>query len=179
MAQDATVDAYASAIYAVARSEGAIDAVENQLYQFARSMESNADLGRRLGDESIDLATRLSIVNELLGGRAHPATVSAVTYVVQSGRTRQLPAIADAVVERAAAIRRRAVAEVRSAVPLDDDRRQRLASALEQSTGREVELKVTVDPDVVGGLVVRMGDTVIDGTVARRLDELRTSLTGG
>ena len=170
--------AYAESIYSVAQAEGAVDAVEDQLYQFARAMESNAELGRRLGDESIDVATRLSIVSDLLGGRAHPQTVSAIMYIVQSGHTRQLTEIADAVVERAASLRRRAVAEVRTAVPLDDDTQQRLASALEQSTGREVELKVTVDPDVVGGVVVRMGDTVIDGTVARRLDDVRTALTG-
>lgn len=175
---DSTVEGYAEAIFTVAKAEGALDRVEDELYRFARAFEDNADLGRQLSDPAIDLPTRLSIVSDLLDGRAHPQTVAAVMYVTQAERVRQLPAIADAVVARAAATRRRVVAEVRSAIPLDDQQTQRLAAGLEKSTGREVELKVVVDPDVVGGLIVRLGDTVIDGTVARRLDEMRTALTG-
>ena len=175
---DATVTGYAQGIYLIARAEGALDRVEDEMYRFARAFEANADLGRRLGDQGIDVQTRLGIISDLLGGRAHPQTISALSYIVQSGRARQLPEIADAVVSLAAAGRRRGLAEVRSAIPLDDDQVKRLAASLEQSTGRQVEVKVVVDPNVVGGLVVRMGDTVIDGTVARRLADMRTAMTG-
>ena len=175
---DSTVDGYAEAIFTVAQAEGAVDRVEDELYRFARAFEANADLGRQLSDKAIDLPTRLQIISDLLGDRAHPATTSAVMYVVQAERARQLPAIADAVVAKAAAVRRRAVAEVRSAIPLGDEQVTRLAGALEQNTGREVEVKVVVDPEVVGGLVVRVGDTVIDGSVSRRLTELKSRLTG-
>lgn len=176
---DSTIDGYAQAVFSVAQAEEALDRVEDELFRFARAFEANADLGRRLGDEAIDLPTRLAIVRDLLGGRAHPQTISAISYIVQSGRTRQLPEIADAVVSKAASARNRDVAEVRSAVPLDEEQTRRLATALGQSSGRQIDVKVVVDPDVVGGLIVRMGDTVIDGTVARRLQEMRTALTGG
>jgi len=177
-AGDPTVEGYADAIFTVAQAEGALERVEDEMYRFARAFESNADLGRQLSDKAIDIGTRLQIVDDLLGGKAHPATTSAVMYVVQAERARQLPAIADAVVAKSATQRRRSVAEVRSAIPLSEDHVRRLAAAIEQKTGQEVELKVVVDPDVVGGLVVRVGDTVIDGTVARRLAELRTVMTG-
>ena len=176
--QDQTVEGYARGIYLVARAEGAVDRVEDEMYRFARAYEANPDLGRQLGDQHIDVATRLGIIDDLLGGKAHPQTIAALSYIVQSERARQLPAIADAVVSLAAGSRRSAVAEVRTAIPLDDEQIRRLAASLEQSSGRSVEVKVVVDPDVVGGVVVRMGDTVIDGTVARRLAEMRTAMTG-
>lgn len=174
-----TVEGYAEAIVTVARSEQALERVEDELFHIARTVESNGELSQRLSDPGLDTATKLEIVHGLLSGRAHPQTVSAVMYVVQSGRARQLPDIADAVVQLAAASRQRAVAEVRSAIPLDADTQQRLSTALQKATGRQVEIKVTVDPDVVGGVIVTMGDTVIDGSIARRLTELRSRLTGG
>jgi F-type H+-transporting ATPase subunit delta len=178
VAENNAVEGYADGILAVAQAEGVLDRVEDEMYRFARAFEANPDLGRQLGDQHIDIGTRLGIITDLLDGRAHPQTVAALSYIVQSERSRQLPEIADAVVAKAASTRRRGVAEVRTAVPLDDEQVRRLAASLEQSTGREVEVKVVVDPEVVGGVVVRIGDTVIDGTVARRLAELRTALAG-
>ncbi|MDP9405938.1 MAG: ATP synthase F1 subunit delta [Actinomycetota bacterium] len=175
---DTTVDGYADAIVGVATAEGALDRVEDELYRFARIIEANAELGQRLTDPAVDTPTKLGVMQDLLGGRAHPQTVSAIMYVVQSGRARQLPAIAGAVVQRAAASRSRAVADVRTAVPLSDEHQTRLADALTKATGQQVEVKVTVDPEVVGGVVVTVGDTVIDGSVARRLAELRSRLVG-
>jgi F-type H+-transporting ATPase subunit delta len=62
---------------------------------------------------------------------------------------------------------------VRAAVPLDDRVRERLAKALSDATGKQVEVKVIVDPNVLGGVVARIGDTVIDGSVRHRLDQLK------
>jgi F-type H+-transporting ATPase subunit delta len=172
------VGGYTTAIVAGATAEDALDRVADELFRFARTIEGSPELGQRLGDEGADLAGRLALVDELLAGRAYPQTLAALAYVVQSGRGRQLVAIADAVVEQAATERGRSVAEVRSAVPLDDEQTARLASALSQASDRQVDVMVIVDPDVVGGLVVKMGDTVIDGSVARRLSELRLRLAG-
>lgn len=170
------VTGYATAIVAGATAEDALDRVADELFRFARSVEGSPELGQRLGDEGADLPARLAMVDELLAGRTHPQTLAAVVYVVQSGRGRQLVAIADAVVEQAATERGRSVAEVRSAVPLDDEQTGRLTEALSRASDRQVDVMVIVDPDVVGGLVVKMGDTVIDGSVARRLSELRLRL---
>jgi F-type H+-transporting ATPase subunit delta len=81
-------------------------------------------------------------------------------------------------VKKAAEARSRVAAEVRSAVPLDEDQRTRLAAALGRATGRAVDVKVVIDPEVLGGVVAQVGDTVIDGSVRARLDELRERIGG-
>jgi F-type H+-transporting ATPase subunit delta len=172
----ATPEAYARALLEVAESEGALQRLEDGLFRFARAVETNPQLADRLADPGIDLAPKLEVVDELLG--AQPETASAVMWIIQSGRIRQLGAIADAVVRLGAESRQGAVAEVRAAVELSADQQRRLAEALRASLGQDVEVRVVVDPSVVGGLLVRIGDTVIDGTVARRLDEVRSALTG-
>ena len=105
--------------------------------------------------------------------RRRPRPTSLVSFVVGSGRGRDLPAIIAKLVERAAAEKDRAVAEVRSAIPLTDDQQHRLAAALANATGKQVEVKVVVDPSVLGGVVATVGDTVIDGSVRTRLDQIR------
>jgi F-type H+-transporting ATPase subunit delta len=96
---------------------------------------------------------------------------------VEQGRVKDLPGIIEALVGLAAEQRRKAVAEVRTAVPLDKARRERLAQALREATGKDVDLKVLVDPGVVGGIVARVGDHVFDGTIRRRLEMAREQLS--
>ena len=103
-------------------------------------------------------------------GKATDVTVALVSMVVGVGRAATCPAIVDRLVEASAARNQRSVAEVRSAIELTDDQRARLAAALEQATGKHVEVKVIVDPTVLGGIVTQIGDTVIDGSVRHRLE---------
>jgi F-type H+-transporting ATPase subunit delta len=176
MNSDGRIDGYASALFEVARAEGTLDEVEDELFRFARSYESNDELRNTLTDEMIPAARRQSIVEDLLGSRATPTTVQLISMVVGSGRARDLPAIVDRLVERAAQAKHLAVAEVRSAVPLTADQQDRLKAAIANATGKDVSLKVVVDPSVLGGLVATVGDTVIDGTVRTRLDQLKSRL---
>ncbi|HEV3505527.1 MAG TPA: ATP synthase F1 subunit delta [Actinomycetes bacterium] len=172
----ARLDGYASAIFEVAKAEDALEEVEDELFRFARVLEASDDLRSTLTDANLPAERRQAIVEDLLGGKALPLTTSLVSFVVGAGRARDLPAIIDRLVERAAAERRHAGAEVRSAVELDADQRKRLAEALSSNLGKDVEVKVIVDPSVMGGLSARVDDTVIDGTVRHRLDQLRESL---
>ena len=167
--------AYAEALLAVARSEGQLAEVEDELFRFARLLEANDDLRTTLTDASLPVSRRQQIVEDLLGGRANPTTTALVSMVVGTGRSRDLPAIIDQLVKLSAAEGNREVAEVRSAVDLTDDQKQRLAAALEAKTGKKVELKVIIDPTVLGGLVAQVGDTVIDGSVKTRLQQLKTA----
>ena len=121
------------------------------------------------------MSRRQQIVEDLLGGRANSTTTALVSMVVGTGRSRDLPAIIDELVKLSAAEGNKEVAEVRSAVDLTDDQKQRLAAALEAKTGKKVELKVIIDPTVLGGLVAQVGDTVIDGSVKTRLQQLKTA----
>ena len=170
------IDAYANALFEVARAEGATAEVEDELFRFARTVESEDRLREALTDQRVPVERRQGIVEDLLGNRAHPVTASLVSFVVGSGRARDLPAIIDRLVEMATAERQREVAEVRTAVPLTEDQQQRLAAALGAATGKQVEVKVIIDRDVLGGVVAQIGDTVIDGSVRHRLDLLKEKL---
>ena len=171
------IDGYATALFEVARAEGSLDEVEDELFRFARTLEGSDELRNVLVDEAIPAVRREGIVEELLGGgKASGVTTSLVSFVVGAGRARDLPAIIDQLVSRAAAEKQLAVAEVRSAIPLTEDQEARLTEALNKATGKKVQLHVVIDPSVMGGLVASVGDTVIDGTVRERLNQLKSLL---
>jgi F-type H+-transporting ATPase subunit delta len=173
---DARIDGYANALFEVARVEGSLAEVEDELFRFARTLEGNDQLRSTLTDEAIPAVRRIGVVEDLLGGKASPVTTNLVGFVVGAGRARQLPQIIDRLVERAAAAKDSVVGEVRSAIPLTDDQISRLSDALGKATGKKVEVKVIVDPSVLGGIVAQVGDTVIDGSIRARLDQLRESI---
>lgn len=167
--------AYAHAILEVAGAEGAVERLENELFKVARTFEANDELRSTLTDLAIPLERRAGVVEELLGKRAAPLTTAFVSFVVGAGRANDLPAIIDGFVARAAELRSMAVAEVRTAYPLDAGQLARLEEALGQATKKRVTVKVIIDPSVLGGVVARVGDTVIDGSVRSRLEQLRDS----
>jgi F-type H+-transporting ATPase subunit delta len=173
---DARIEGYARALFEVARAEGTLDEVEDELFRFARSYESSDALRNALTDEMVPAAKRQAIVEDLLGGKATSTTVQLVSMVVGAGRGRDLPAIIDQLVARASSSKNLAVAEVRSAVPLTDDQRARLSAALANATGQQVNLKTIVDPSIIGGIVATVGDTVIDGSVRTRVEQLKSRL---
>ena len=175
MTDDRTT-AYAEALFAVARAEGPLAEIEDELFRVAQVIRGNDELRDKLADPHIPVATRQQIVVDLLGGKAQPATTNLVSLVVGNGRVRDLPAIVDALVSKVAQEANKEVAEVRSAIPLTDDQRSRLADALGKATGKQVEVKVIVDPSIKGGVIAQVGDTVIDGSIRRRLDQLKNAL---
>lgn len=172
----ARVDAYAAALFEVARAEGALETVEDELFKVARTFEANEQLRSTLTDAVVPVERRIGIVEDLLGGRAAPITTALVSFVVAAGRSRDLPAIIDKLVERAAAERQQEVAEVRAAIALDAATIERLAAALSTATGKSVTVKVIVDPSIMGGVIARIGDTVLDGSVRHRLDQLKEAI---
>jgi len=173
---DARIEGYARALFEVARADGTLDEVEDELFRFARSYESSDDLRLALPDERTPVEKRQAIVEDLLDGKATSTTVQLVSMVVGSGRGSDLPAIVDSLVQRASAAKQLDVAEVRTAVALTDDQQARLKAALENATGKRLNLKAVVDPTVVGGIVATIGDTIIDDTVRTRIDQLKSRL---
>ncbi|MFA5785833.1 MAG: ATP synthase F1 subunit delta [Actinomycetota bacterium] len=176
MSADAKVKGYAQAIFEIAKAEGALAQVEDELFGFARVLEQRSDLAQALTDTLLPAAQREALLTDLLGEKVSPHTLNALRFLVAQGRARDLRGIIDSLVALAASERSRAVAEVRTAIPLDADYRRRLTEALERATGKVVELKVFVDPSVIGGVVTRVGDQVIDGSVRRRLEDLKARL---
>jgi F-type H+-transporting ATPase subunit delta len=178
MASDELVHGYAEALFRVVRAEGELDRVEDELYRFGKTLESSHELKQALSDQSMDKAQRVKILEELLGDKVSGHTLGLLTFIVAQGRARHLPQILEEVSDLAAEARNAVVADVRSAVPLNDKQRAALAAALSKATGKEVEVKVLLDPSVIGGIVAKVGDTVIDGTVKRRLEQLREQVRG-
>ena len=176
MATDDLVRGYAEALFAVAEAEGALDTVENDLFAFAGTLERSTDLLQALTDASLPADNKRAVVRDLLGERAHPVSVSLVEFVVGIGRAKELGAIVHEMATMAAERRRHVLAEVRTAVPLSQERRTRIAAALSAATGLEVEVKEIVDPSIVGGVVAHVGDEVFDGSLASRLDDAKQQL---
>lgn len=171
-----TVDSYARALVDIAAAEGNLSRVEDELYRVARVFETNDQLRSTLTDETMPIERRQGVVEQLLCGKASNTTTQIVSFIIGNGRGRDLPAIIDAIVNRASSADNKEVAVVRTAVALSDDQQRRLADALVKKTGKQINLKVVVDPSVLGGIVATVGDTVIDGSVRSRLDQLKSRL---
>ncbi len=150
---------YARGIFEIATAEGSLERVESEIFAIAQALDSSTDLRSSLTDLQLPLEKKHEIIDDLIGGRASTLTVGLVQFIIGQGHTSDLPAIAKSVLEAAAASRQRAVAEVRSAVALDDETVSKLEAALGKATGKNVEVKVIVDPSVIGGIVARVGDT--------------------
>jgi F-type H+-transporting ATPase subunit delta len=168
---------YAQALFSVAEAEGVLDEVSDELFRFSRTVEQQSELRQALTDPKLPQERKRAVLQDLLGERASPHTLNLLEFIVEQGRARELEAITSELMALAAERRRHAVAEVRTAVPLDKERRERLARALSEATGKDVDLKVIVDPSIVGGIVARVGDQVIDGSVRRRLELARERLS--
>jgi F-type H+-transporting ATPase subunit delta len=174
--KDDVVRGYAQALFSVAEAEEALEVVEDELFAFAEAMEREGRLREALTDPALPAENKKALIRELIGDRANSHTVNILGFLIDQGRARELDGIAESLAELAAERRKHVVAEVRSAVPLTQERRKRLAEALSMATGKEVEVKVLIDPSVIGGLVARVGDEVFDGTVRTRLREAREKL---
>ena len=155
-----------------AQVAGQLDRVEEELFHFGRLVAGNPELREALSDARQPLATRQDMAARLLQGKAAPATVALVRRGV-AARQRTFANTVDGYLALAAAQRNRAVATVRVARPLMAGQFTRLQNALEKQLGRQVTMHVIEDPSVLGGVRVEVGDEVIDGTVASRLDEAR------
>jgi F-type H+-transporting ATPase subunit delta len=170
------IEAYASGLYQLALAEDSVDRVSDELLRVSALLERSEELRDSLGNSSLPADRRQAAVEELLGGRASRITVQMVSMLVGLGRVRDLPEIVTTLLSQVAAERSRQVAEVRSAVPLNEDQLKRLTTALGTMLGQPVDLRVIIDPSVMGGLVARVGDTVIDGTVRHRLELLKEAM---
>jgi len=166
---------YADAFYAVILAEGNANEIQDELFRFSQAVEGNDELRDTLADPHIPAGRRQQIVEDLLGATAFPATTALVSLVVAAGRSRDLPVIVSHLLDKTASLTSSVIAEVRSAVDLNQDQKERLAAAIKSATGKDVDIVVIIDPTVLGGIVTQIGDTVIDGTVRHRLAQLKES----
>ena len=170
------VKGYAAGLFEIARAENQLDRVQSELLQIANAFRSSDELRDTLSNPQLPAERKKAVVDGLLETRASDLTVAFVNFVVGLGRASSLPDIVDEMIATAAASANREVAEIRTAVELDDATVDRLLAALARKTGKQLEPKVIVDPSIVGGIVARVGDIVIDGSVQKRLSGLREAL---
>jgi F-type H+-transporting ATPase subunit delta len=170
------ISGYAAGILELARAEGSLERVESELYELGQKLATTPELRSVLTDPQLPLERKRAVVSDLLSGRFSSLTVGLAEFLLGQNLASELGNIASSLAEQAAASRSRQVAEIRSAIPLDQATVDRLAAALGKATGTSLEVKAIVDPSVVGGIVARVGDTVIDGSVAAKLDSLRQAL---
>lgn len=162
-----------------AEREGHLHDLEDELFRFGRIVDGRPQLRVALSDPALPPDRKRGLVERLLEGKVRPATQRLLVEVVTHPRGRGFDRALQVHIRIAAQRRERLIALVRTARPLSDEHRQRLADVLSNAYGHEVHINVEVDPDVIGGLSVRLGDEVIDGTVAGRLSAVRRRLGAG
>jgi F-type H+-transporting ATPase subunit delta len=165
-------------IRAIAGSAGSSAAIDIELFEFARAVSSNSDLELALADKLGDPAAKAALVDRLLADKVSPSTSAIVRHLVQSPRGRRIGALLGGAASIVADEAGRLIATVTTAVPLSVAQQKRLVGALAARYGREPRLNIVIDPTVIGGLRVQLGDEVVDGTVASRLSDLRLQLAG-
>jgi F-type H+-transporting ATPase subunit delta len=167
---------YAEALYEAAVDADALPQVAADVDAFAEAVEGSADLRMALENPEIDSRAKTAVVAGITED-AHPLVANFLQVLVERGRIAEFLEIAEAFRERVARATARLEVEAVTAIPLPDDLKARIVESLESKTNATVELTESVDPDVVGGLILNVGEVVVDGSVRHRIDELRRELT--
>ncbi|HUZ11105.1 MAG TPA: F0F1 ATP synthase subunit delta [Acidimicrobiales bacterium] len=154
-----------------------LEEVEDELFRFARIVESTPALRTVLTDRDQPLVVRQGLVDQLIGGKVQDVTLRLVDYVLAGGRARDTVGTLDWLVEQTARQRGWRVARVRAAAEVGVPERERLVASLTRLAGSPVELQVTVDPALLAGVVLEVGDLLIDASARGRLDALREHMS--
>jgi F-type H+-transporting ATPase subunit delta len=175
---DAVEQLAVEAMVIAAQAEDALDDLEDALFRFGRVVSGQPDLRAALADATVPAAGKQMLLDRLLSGRVSRVTLRLISQMVLHPRGRSLVAALDLCAQIAAQRRQQLIAVVRTAVELSATQRRRLAQTLARSYGHDVHLNMVLDPSVVGGISVQIGDELIDGTAATRLAEVRRKLAG-
>lgn len=165
------------ALLAAAEQQGRLEEVEDELFRFERILNGEPRLATVLDDHTAAAERRAGLLRQLLEGKASPLTVNLLEHAVTSGRRQGIERSIDVLLDAAAARRSRSVARVISAVELSPAQQSRLVAALTELYGRAISVRTAVEPAVQGGLVIRIGDEVIDGSIAAQLANARAALS--
>ena len=163
---------------AAAEKDGQLDDVEDELFRFARILEREPELLVALQDLTMPPEPRARLLADVLSEKVHPATMRLATEAVANPRGRSLNRALEDDVRLAAERRQRLIAEVWSAIELTAEQEEQLRTVLSRVYGRDIQVQVTVDRSVMGGVSVRVGEDLIEGSVAHKLEIARRGLAG-
>jgi F-type H+-transporting ATPase subunit delta len=168
---------YAEALYEAAAEAGAVDRVTEEVTAFAEAVAASDDLRAAFESPEVDAGAKKALV-DALADEVHPLTLDFLRVLIDLRRVDALGDVATALRERVDRAERRLEVEAVTALPLPPDLRERIVARVREQTGAaEVELTESVDPDIVGGLVLRVGGVVVDGSLRQRIEGLRRTLT--
>jgi F-type H+-transporting ATPase subunit delta len=170
LATEASLDA--------AEVRGELDDVEDELFRFGRIVSSDRELGRILSDRKAQAGGKAALLDRLLSRKVSPVTEQLLRNVLTGPHVGHAENAIERLSDVASRRRGQSVARVTTAVALTAEQEQRLTEVLGRIYGRTVGLQVTVDPSVLGGLIVQVGDEVIDGSIAHRLEVAGRRLVG-
>jgi ATP synthase F1 delta subunit len=175
LSEEQVAAVYARALFDAAKEAGVVEPVRRELGDFVAAIAASASLRDVLADPQVDSAAKRRVLAEITRG-GQPLVANMLQLLLERGRfaiTGELHQAYDAL----AAVEARLVAvEVTSAVELTPETRKKIAARVAEATGRQVELAERVDPDIVGGLILRVGDVIVDGSVQARIRQLRRRL---
>ena len=175
---DALEIAGALALFSDAEKAGSLERTEEELFRFNRIAAGNDRLQLTISDPALPSQAKRAIVTDLLQDKATDTTITLVAFLATHLRGRRFEAALDGMCELAAERRGRLVAVVTSAIALTEEQLSRLESVLGRIYSRPVELNTVIDPAVIGGVSVQVGDEIIDGTIASRLADARRRMVG-
>jgi F-type H+-transporting ATPase subunit delta len=176
MAEGGIVRRYAKALFDVADKQGIVDEIRADLLGLRAVMRASPQLGRVLRAPTIAAEAKRQLVWTAFGGRMNELTLRFLEMAINKEREEILPDVPAAFEHLAYARLNLQPVHVTSAVPLSPQERDALAASLGRRTGKRIELHERVDSALMGGAVVRLGDTIIDGSVQGRLRRLREHL---
>lgn len=175
MSAEQVARVYARALYEAARDADAVEAVHRDLDAFTAAVESSDALRKVLHDPQIDVSAKQRVVAEMVRS-GQPLVANTLQLLLERGRMGILPELNEAYGVLAAEAAALVKVDVTSAVELDAAASKRIAARVEEVTGRKVELTQRVDPDIIGGLVLRVGDVIVDSSLKARIRQLRRRL---
>ena len=170
---------YARALLGAAADAGVSEQVLEQLGQIDAALQASPQLAACFASPRVDEDEKNRVIDRLFADSVHPILIHLMKVMARRGRLGYLQAVRDAAVEQYDQQHGRVVAEVRTAVPLEEPLRGEVAERLSASLGKQVRLRERVDQTIVGGMVIRIGDTVYDSSVAGRLDKLGRAASAG
>ncbi len=176
MPHDPINTGYARALFEMAQAEGVISRVEEELFRLRELLKNNSDLLEFLKDPNVRHEGKRKALSDLFQGRVHPLVLNALITLSDQDRAGRVLQVIEEFSASAAGATQKVSGEITTAIPLDNATLNRLATELSRITGKSVQLFQKVDPLILGGAIIKVGEQIIDGSLRRKLDQIKERL---